>query len=156
MRDGCSAPHWLQECSEGRHPLAFPATAEGEAPSLGAAFSAPQKLLARARTARPSRAHWRALLAFEVRGRCEQGNFASRRKTGEVDAMNTVKRVQLDLPERSMVRLQELRSKTEATSYAEVVKNALRLYEAVVEETEAGNKFLVQSSDGKMTEYKIF
>ena len=70
--------------------------------------------------------------------------------------MNATKRVQLDLPERSMARLQELRSKTEATSYAEVVKNALRLYEAVVEETEAGKKFLLRSPNGDTTEYKIF
>jgi hypothetical protein len=55
-----------------------------------------------------------------------------------------------------MARLQELRAKTEATSYAEVVKNALRLYEAVVEETEAGKKFFLQSPNGQTTEYKIF
>ena len=42
------------------------------------------------------------------------------------------------------------------TSYAEVVKNALRLYEAVVEETEAGKKFLLRSPNGETTEYKIF
>lgn len=70
--------------------------------------------------------------------------------------MNSVKRVQLDLPERSMARLQDLRTKTEATSYAEVVKNALRLYEAIVEETVAGKKFFVRSADGETTEYKIF
>ena len=70
--------------------------------------------------------------------------------------MNSVKRVQLDLPERSMARLQELRAKTEATSYAEVVKNALRLYESVVEETEAGKKFLMLSPNGETVEYKIF
>jgi hypothetical protein len=51
--------------------------------------------------------------------------------------------------------LQELRCKTEATSYAEVVKSALRLYEAVVEETEAGKKFFVRAPDGETTEYKI-
>jgi Arc/MetJ-type ribon-helix-helix transcriptional regulator len=70
--------------------------------------------------------------------------------------MTNVKRVQLDLPERSMARLQELRSKTEASSYAEVVKNALRLYEAIVTETEAGKKFFLRSPDGVTTEYKIF
>ena len=70
--------------------------------------------------------------------------------------MSALKRVQLDLPERSMARLQELRSKTEATSYAEVVKNALRLYEAIVQETEAGKKFLVQAPGGDTIEYKIF
>lgn len=70
--------------------------------------------------------------------------------------MSTTKRVQLDLPERSLARLQELRGKTEASSYAEVIKNALRLYEAVVEETEAGNKFFVRAPSGETTEYRIF
>lgn len=70
--------------------------------------------------------------------------------------MSTSKRVQLDLPERSVVRLQELRSKTEAASYAEVIKNALRLYEAVIEEAEAGNKFLVALPNGSTKEYRVF
>ena len=40
-------------------------------------------------------------------------------------------RVQFDLAPRSMERLNALKAKTEAASYAEVVKNALRLYEAL-------------------------
>lgn len=67
-----------------------------------------------------------------------------------------VKRVQLDLPEKSMARLQDLKSKTEAVSYAEVVKNALRLYENVVAEAEAGGEFLVRRSNGELREYLIF
>lgn len=70
--------------------------------------------------------------------------------------MSNTKRVQIDLPERSMTRLQDLRTKTEATSYAEVVKNALRLYEAVVEEAEQGNKFYVRTPEGEAREYLIF
>jgi hypothetical protein len=70
--------------------------------------------------------------------------------------MKLVKRVQLDLPERSITRLQILKSKTEAASYAEVIKNALRLYEAVIEEDEAGSKFFVKTVDGSLTEYKLF
>lgn len=68
----------------------------------------------------------------------------------------TVKRVQLDLQDKSMARLQELKSKTEASSYAEVVKNALRLYEAVVAEAEAGNSFLVRAPSGETREYVVF
>lgn len=72
--------------------------------------------------------------------------------------MNTsaVKRVQLDLPEKSLARLQDLKTKTEASSYAEVIKNALRLYDAVVAENEAGNAFMVRSANGTMKEYVIF
>lgn len=66
------------------------------------------------------------------------------------------KRVQLDLPERSLARLQALKAKTEASSYADVIKNALRLYEAVIAETEAGNSFMVKKPDGQTKEYLIF
>ena len=68
----------------------------------------------------------------------------------------TVKRVQLDMPEKAMSRLQDLKEKTESTSYAEVIKNALRLYEAVIAEAEAGNAFLIRSPSGELKEYVVF
>lgn len=68
----------------------------------------------------------------------------------------SVKRVQFDLPEQSMDRLQRLKLKTEAASYAEVMKNALRLYEAVVIEAEAGNIFFVRLPNGSSKEYLVF
>ena len=54
------------------------------------------------------------------------------------------------------MRLQELKAKTEATSYTEVVKNALRLYEALIAENEAGNSFLVKAPSGQLKEYVVF
>jgi hypothetical protein len=65
-------------------------------------------------------------------------------------------RVQFDLPPSSMERLNTLKPKTEATSYAEVVKNALRLYEALIEETEAGKPFLVRDAAGVVSPYRLF
>ena len=65
-------------------------------------------------------------------------------------------RVQFDLPPRSMDRLNVLKLKTEASSYAEVVKNALRLYEALIEETESGKQFLVRDASGEVTPYRLF
>jgi len=65
-------------------------------------------------------------------------------------------RVQFDLPPRSMERLSALKFKTEASSYAEVVKNALRLYEALIEEAESGKQFLVRDSNGVVSPYKMF
>ena len=65
-------------------------------------------------------------------------------------------RVQFDLPEKSYARLQELKLKTEASSYAEVVKNALRLYEAIISEAEAGNSFFVKEPEGNLREYMVF
>jgi hypothetical protein len=70
--------------------------------------------------------------------------------------MTVAKRVQLDLPEKSLQRLQDLKTKTEAASYAEVIKNALRLYDAVITEAEAGNTFMVRNADGQTKEYVIF
>jgi len=67
-----------------------------------------------------------------------------------------VKRVQLDLSEKALGRLQDLKEKTEASSYAEVVKNALRLYEAILAEFEAGNSFMVKTPSGEMKKYVIF
>jgi hypothetical protein len=65
-------------------------------------------------------------------------------------------RVQFDLPPRSMERLNALKAKTEAASYAEVVRNALGLYEALIEETESGKQFLVRDKDGTISPYRLF
>jgi hypothetical protein len=65
-------------------------------------------------------------------------------------------RVQFDFAPRSMERLNALKAKTEAASYAEVVKNALRLYEALIEEAESGKQFLVRDKDGVVAPFRLF
>jgi hypothetical protein len=65
-------------------------------------------------------------------------------------------RVQLDFAPRSLERLNALKVKTEASSYAEVVKNALRLYEALIEESEGGKQFLVRDKDGVVSPLRLF
>ncbi|NJD36147.1 MAG: ribbon-helix-helix protein, CopG family [Betaproteobacteria bacterium] len=67
----------------------------------------------------------------------------------------TTTRVQLELPESSMERLRALREKTEATSYAEVIKNSLRLYEALIKEAESGNQVCIKDRKGKETSYRM-
>jgi hypothetical protein len=74
----------------------------------------------------------------------------------DVKARAPKNRVQFDLPPKSMERLNALKAKTEAASYAEVLKNALRLYEALIEETERGNEFMVRNADGVVTPYRMF
>lgn len=69
---------------------------------------------------------------------------------------NLKNRVQFDLPPRSMERLAALKAKTEASSYAEVMKNALRLYEALIEEIEQGRSFYVKDEQGNVVPYKMF
>lgn len=65
-------------------------------------------------------------------------------------------RVQFDLGPRSVERLNALKLKTEASSYAEVVRNALRLYEALIEEAEQGKQFLVRDENGVVSPYRLF
>jgi len=65
-------------------------------------------------------------------------------------------RVQLELPPQAMERLQRLKDKTEAASYAEVIRNALRVLEALVDEHEKGSAFSLKRPDGETVAYKIF
>jgi hypothetical protein len=65
-------------------------------------------------------------------------------------------RVQLELPEKSMERLLSLKNKTEAASYAEVIKNALRLYENMINQHEDGKQFFLKDSNGTVIEYQVF
>ena len=81
----------------------------------------------------------------------------SRTSASAEDRTRPVKnRVQFDLPPRSMERLNALKLKTEASSAAEVVKNARRLYEALIEETESGKQFLVRDANGQVSPYRLF
>jgi hypothetical protein len=68
----------------------------------------------------------------------------------------TTTRVQLEMPPQAMERLQKLKEKTEAASYAEVIRNALRLYEALIGEAERGAEFALKTPDGRTVPYKIF
>ncbi len=65
-------------------------------------------------------------------------------------------RVQLEMPPQAMERLQRLKEKSEAASYAEVMRNALRLYEALVDEHEKGAEFSLKRRNGEVVAYKIF
>jgi Arc/MetJ-type ribon-helix-helix transcriptional regulator len=81
------------------------------------------------------------------RGRGEAAPEASERSTT---------RVQLEMPPQAMERLTRLKEKTEAASYAEVIRNALRVFEALAEEHEKGAEFALKRADGETVAYKIF
>jgi Arc/MetJ-type ribon-helix-helix transcriptional regulator len=79
------------------------------------------------------------------------------RGEGEVESgERSTTRVQLEMPPQAMERLQKLKDKAEAASYAEVIRNALRLYEALVAEHEKGSEFSLKRTDGEVVQYKIF
>jgi hypothetical protein len=65
-------------------------------------------------------------------------------------------RVQLEMPPQAMERLQRLKDKTEAASYAEVIRNALRVFEALVQEHDAGAEFSLKRPNGETVAYRIF
>lgn len=66
---------------------------------------------------------------------------------GHTSSVSASKRIQMDMPSRSVERLKRLQEVTEAASYTEVMKNALRLYEALIEEVEAGNEILIKRGE---------
>jgi hypothetical protein len=65
-------------------------------------------------------------------------------------------RVQLEMPPQAMERLTRLKEKTEAASYAEVIRNALRVFEALLDEHEKGAEFSLKRANGETVAYKIF
>jgi len=91
-----------------------------------------------------------------------------RHRNGAADAMRaaadamesperTTTRVQLEMPPQAMERLTRLKEKTEAASYAEVIRNALRVFEALIDEHEMrGAEFQLKRSNGETVAYKIF
>lgn len=58
-------------------------------------------------------------------------------------------RVQFEMPPKSMERLRELKEKTEAASYAEVFRNALKFYEFMIEQAELGNELVIEDPKDK-------
>lgn len=84
------------------------------------------------------------------------GDFADTEDRPDSKAKTPKNRVQFDLAPRSMERLNALKVKTEAASSAEVVKNALRLYEALIEDTESGKQLFVRDENGTMSPYRVF
>ena len=70
---------------------------------------------------------------------------------------NTQKvRVQLDLTLRAMNLLNELKDKTDAVSNAEVIREALKLYDGLITEVERGSDFLIRDKEGNLSTFKIF
>jgi hypothetical protein len=70
--------------------------------------------------------------------------------------MADTRRVQMELSPASFDRLNRLKEKVEASTYTEVMKDALRLYEYFVQKDTEGSSFLVKSKSGEVAEVKIF
>lgn len=84
------------------------------------------------------------------------GRWRERAAETASEGERSTTRVQLEMPPQAMDRLQRLKDKTEAASYAEVIRNALRVFEALVQEHEAGAEFQLKRPTGETVAYKIF
>jgi hypothetical protein len=62
---------------------------------------------------------------------------------------NTKQRIQFDFTPESMKRLESLKEKTDATTKAEVVRNALRLYEWFVTQIDPTSTVEVKDKEGE-------
>ena len=92
-----------------------------------------------------------------MRGHHHRRHMRGERPEAETEAgERATTRVQLEMPPQAMERLQKMKDRTEAASYAEVIRNALRLFEALVDEHEKGAEFSLKRADGEIVQYKIF
>jgi len=62
----------------------------------------------------------------------------------------------MELSENSFERLNKLKEMAEAPSYTEVMKDALRLYEYILEKDADGSTFHVKSKSGALSQIKVF
>jgi hypothetical protein len=62
----------------------------------------------------------------------------------------------MEMPEASFERLAWLKEKTEAASYAEVTKNAYRLYAKLIDLAESGEELYRKDASGTLTRLDLF
>jgi hypothetical protein len=67
----------------------------------------------------------------------------------------SMRRLQVELPPRSAARLDRLKHLTEATSAAEVLRNALRIYEELASRTEQGDELMLRTKDGELVSFPL-
>jgi hypothetical protein len=63
---------------------------------------------------------------------------------------NRKRRLNLVIPERAVERLDWLKDRTDAASHTEVIRQALFVYEQVVERVSDGSKLMEKTADGKL------
>ena len=91
-----------------------------------------------------------------MRGHHHRRHFRGERPEEGESGERATTRVQLEMPPQAMARLQKLKDRSEAASYAEVIRNALRLYEALVDEHEKGSEFSLKRPSGEIVQYNVF
>jgi hypothetical protein len=78
-----------------------------------------------------------------------QTNHVKKKRPGrpskEVVEQEELHRIQLVLPPAVFARLSEVKRRTGATSFQEVIRSAVRVYDAITEELDNGSKVFVES-----------
>lgn len=64
--------------------------------------------------------------------------------------INTKQRVQFDFSQEALKRLEEMQERLDAPTKAEVVRNALKLYEWFINEVDSNAIIEIQDKDGKL------
>lgn len=64
--------------------------------------------------------------------------------------------IQLKLGPHSKRRLEKLRERVEPSTRQQVFRDALRLFEAIMDEVDKSHEFYVKDRDGKFHPYKMF
>lgn len=67
----------------------------------------------------------------------------------------TSKHLQIDIGQRSFERLERLKERTEVSKYGDVISDALRLYEAIVQDVLEGHEVLTRKNDGTEIPYRV-
>ena len=65
-------------------------------------------------------------------------------------------RKNISLGDKALSRLETLRDRVEAASTSEVIRDALRLYEYIICESEKGAEFFVKRPNEEMSRLEIF
>lgn len=65
-------------------------------------------------------------------------------------------RLTLEFSPRSSEVLEKLKEKTDATSATEVIKNALKLYDGIVNLYQSDAEFLIKDKQGNISSFKMF
>jgi hypothetical protein len=103
-------------------------------------------------------AHGEDLIAAYIKV-AEMPSTAEDQQKGRSDkdeSQSESRRFNIELPPSSVQRLNRLKRIIEASSYAEVIRNALRIYEALVDALEKGAEVFLRDKDGKITSLRIF
>ena len=72
----------------------------------------------------------------------------------EADGKST-RRLQLELPPRSAERLERLKDLTEAASSAEVLRNALRIYDDLATRVDRGDELMLKTKEGDVVLFPL-